>query len=95
MLQRTALVLTLATLLTACQGGTRMPVAAAPAAPEPTACDLLGAPTVVRYQVDVEARKQQQVQLFNGDPERALDMGCAPGAPLASVVTLRYRIVGS
>lgn len=94
---QTLFALALAVVLAACSSAT-------PDAPTklaggdrmvPQACGVLGPATVVRYQMQRDTRPELQVQLLNGSPEQAALYGCPVGAPLASNVTLRYRITGT
>lgn len=91
-------------LLTACQQAPDGPSTdAARAAPaiEPALtqlrssdCGAFGNPTVVSYHSRPDTRTQHSVHLLNPDAEAARAAGCDHVMPVASVVTLRYRIAG-
>lgn len=101
-MRRSALIAS-ALLLTACQpaqdqasSGTAVPSI------EPTVsqlrasdCDAFGTPTVVRYHSRMDARTQHSVHLLNPGATAMRAAGCDRAMPVASVVTLRYRVAGS
>jgi hypothetical protein len=97
-MRRTALAGITAALLAigGCQGGTPDDAAVADAgAGLARECNVLGAPTVVRYQSHEPAYSQHAVHLMAGDATTARANGCRELPPVASVVTLRYRVTGS
>lgn len=59
-----------------------------------TACSLSGQATTVRYQTRRAAYSEQAIQLLNGFDAGMVPDACAGAAPMASIVTLRYRIAG-
>lgn len=88
-------ILVCASLLAGCQGDdpSAGAEALATAAAPVDRCDLLGPSTVVRYRTRAENHSQHEVQLLNGTTDQASLGACIGTPPLASVVTLRYRIV--
>jgi|AntRauTorcE11898_2_1112593.scaffolds.fasta_scaffold90147_1 ABC-type glycerol-3-phosphate transport system substrate-binding protein len=60
-----------------------------------TVCTLSGQATTVRYKTRSAAYSEQAVQLLNGFDGGATARDCPAAVPMASVVTLRYRIAGS
>lgn len=58
-------------------------------------CDAFGTPTVVRYHSRLDARTQHSVHLLNPGDTAMRAAGCDQTMPVASVVTLRYRVAGS
>lgn len=68
----------------------------APAAPTQTGCSqTFDQPTVVRYLSRMDDRTQHSVHLLNASEDSQRIAGCSEVLPLASVVTLRYRVAGS
>jgi len=51
-------------------------------------------PTVVRYHSQMDNRTQHSVHLLNAGADGVQYAGCAMPLPVASVVTLRYRVAG-
>ena len=92
-------------LLTACQqpqDGTTAGAAAVAPVIEPTLtrvavsdCTSSATPTVVRYHSRLDLRTQHSVHLLNPDATAMRVAGCDATTPVASVVTLRYRVAGS
>ncbi|MDZ7827470.1 MAG: hypothetical protein U5R48_17395 [Gammaproteobacteria bacterium] len=57
-------------------------------------CSLSGQATTVRYQTRRAAYSEQAIQLLNGFDAGMVPDECAGAVPMASIVTLRYRIAG-
>jgi hypothetical protein len=83
--------------LAGCQGERETAAASndRPLADTGSACTLSGAATTVRYQTRRAAYQEQAIQLLNGFDGGAIPEHCSGAVPMASVVTLRYRIAGS
>lgn len=93
-----------ALLLTACQQPQDGTTAGATSPPsiQPTLarnasleCGGFGTPTVVRYHSRLDTRTQHSVHLLNPGGTARRAAGCDTVLPVASVVTLRYRVAGS
>lgn len=84
--------------LVGCQGTNHTPPQAltAPAAVESGGCaQAFDQATVVRYLARQDDRTQHSVHLLNASEASQRVAGCSEFLPIASVVTLRYRVAGS
>ena len=98
-MRRLRLIVPLALIaLAGCRGTDHTPLEtlAAPASPQSGGCtQAYDQATVVRYLAQTDDRTQHSVHLLNASAASQRLVGCAEFLPLASVVTLSYRIAGS
>ena len=89
-----ALVTSIAALmLTACQGTTTAPASGSAALAGN--CHGTSEPTIVRYRSRDTLGLEHAVHLLNRGDGGLRRAGCEDPAPLASIVTLRYRVAGT
>lgn len=99
-MRRSALTaIALALTLAGCQGGpteaTDVRASTTGFATTARSCNLLGEPTVVHYETREPSRSQSAVHLLSSNAVTARANGCTNPVPVASVVTLHYRVSGS
>lgn len=102
-MHRLTLTATVLLLLAGCQqpeDGTATSEASASPSGQPTVssasleCGVLGTPTVVRYHSRLDSSTQHSAYVLNASDYARRATGCVTVMPVASVVTLRYRVAG-